>query len=145
MNSRRRFIAIAPWYALGSVSLLAACSDRTPPPESVPAPVPAPTPVAEPGPMPSASPTPMATDASPPQAAPQGAVSPSEAQAVALGYVVLSSQADQAKFPGHASSQICANCSLYSGAAGAQSGPCSIFAGREVAAQGWCTAWAKKA
>ena len=141
MNPRRRFIAIAPWYALGSVSLLAACSDRAPPPESVPAP----TPAAEPGPMPSASPAPMATDASPPQAASQGAVSPSEAQAAALGYVVLSSQADQAKFPGHVSSQVCSNCSLYSGAAGAQSGPCSIFAGREVAAQGWCTAWAKKA
>jgi len=87
----------------------------------------------------------MATDAAPAQGAAGGMVSPSEPQAAALGYVVLTSQADRTKFPAHADSQICANCALYTGAVGAQAGPCSIFAGRQVSAQGWCSAWVKKA
>lgn len=72
-------------------------------------------------------------------------VSPSESQAVALGYVAVSSQADKTKYPTHTEAQKCAGCALYSGAAGAAAGPCSIFAGRQVAAEGWCSAWAKKA
>ncbi len=145
MNPRRRFIAIAPWYALGGVSLLAACSEKAPPPAPVASPAPAPMPAAEPAPMPAASPAPMAADASPSQAATGGAVSPSEPQAVALGYVALSTQADKTKFPAHMDSQVCSGCALYSGAAGAKTGPCSIFAGRQVNAQGWCSAWVKKA
>ena len=72
-------------------------------------------------------------------------MSPSEPQAVALGYVLVSSQADKAKYATHADSQACAGCALYSGAAGAAAGPCSIFAGRQVSAKGWCSAWSKKA
>lgn len=135
MNPRRRFIAIAPWYALGSVSLLAACSDRAPPP------APAPMPAAPPAPAP--APMPAATTTSP--AAAGAMVDPTESQAVALGYVAVSSRADKTKYPAHADSQNCANCVLYSGAAGAAAGPCSIFGGRQVSAQAWCSAWAKKA
>ncbi|MBK8183928.1 MAG: high-potential iron-sulfur protein [Candidatus Competibacteraceae bacterium] len=39
----------------------------------------------------------------------------------------------------------CANCALYTGAAGDATGPCTIFQNKLVTANGWCTAWAKKA
>ena len=42
-------------------------------------------------------------------------------------------------------SATCANCSLYSGKAGAADGPCTLFQGKSVSANGWCTAWVKKA
>jgi len=134
MNPRRRFIAIAPWYALGGASLLVACS---PSPPSAPAPTP------QPAPPPAPAPAPVDMAAAP--AAAGTMVNPSEAQAVALGYVALSSQADKAKYPTHTTAQSCSVCALYSGAAGAPAGPCSIFSGRQVSAQGWCSAWAKKA
>lgn len=136
MNPRRRFIAIAPWLALGSASLLAACSPPPPPP--APAPSPAPEPPA-PAPAPEAA-------ASAPAAAPaaSGVVSVTEPQALALGYVLLTTQVDQAKYPAHTAEQKCLNCALFTGAAGADSGPCSLFGGRQVAAQGWCSAWVKK-
>lgn len=141
MNSRRRFIAIAPWVALGGTSLLAACSDSKAPPSSAPSAAPSPSPT--PAPMPAPSPAPAETSAAPTAAG--AMVSPTEPQAAALGYVAMSSQADQAKYPAHSKSQNCAGCALYTGAAGAAAGPCSIFGGRQVSAQGWCSAWAKKA
>jgi len=131
MNPRRRFIAIAPWYALGGASLLAACSPPAAPPAPMPAPAPAPMPA------------PADTAAAP--AAAGAMVDPAESQATALGYVPVSAQVDKTKYPTHADSQVCGNCALYTGAAGAASGPCSIFGGRQVSAQGWCSAWAKKA
>ena len=137
MNPRRRFIAIAPWYALGGASLLAACSDRAPPAG------PAAGSAASPTPAPVPAPAPVSTSTTP--AAPSAMVDPTESQAVALGYVVATSQVDKAKYKMHVDTQVCANCVLYSGAVGASSGPCSIFAGRQVNAQGWCSAWAKKA
>ena len=72
-------------------------------------------------------------------------VNPTEPQAAALGYVPVSTQVDKTKYQTHADTQVCSNCALYTGAAGAASGPCSIFGGRQVSAQGWCSAWAKKA
>jgi hypothetical protein len=42
-------------------------------------------------------------------------------------------------------SATCANCSLYSGKAGAADGPCTLFQGKSVSANGWCIAWVKKA
>ena len=136
MNPRRRFIAIAPWYALGGASLLAACSDRAPPAAPAVGSAASPTPAPAPAPVTAPTPAPAAAGAM---------VDPAESQAVALGYVVASSQVDKTKFTTHADSQVCANCALYTGAAGASAGPCSIFAGRQVNAQGWCSAWAKKA
>ena len=132
MNPRRRFIALTPWWALGSTAaLLAACSERTPAPAPVPPPAPAPAPVDTAAPAASA--------------APLAAVSAGEPQAAALGYLPLARDADAAKFPKRTAEQQCAGCALYSGAAGSAAGPCSIFGGREVAAAGWCSAWVKKA
>ena len=135
MNPRRRFIAIAPWYALAGSALLAACSPPASPPGSAADPAPTPAPAAA---------TPPVDTAATPAAA-GSMVNPAEPQAVALGYVALSSQVDKARYPMHADSQNCAGCALYSGAAGASAGPCSIFAGRQVSAPGWCSAWSKKA
>jgi hypothetical protein len=59
----------------------------------------------------------------------------SDPQAKALGYVHASAKEDQN----------CANCQLYTGAAGSEWGPCGIFPGKAVNAKGWCTAWVKKA
>jgi hypothetical protein len=39
---------------------------------------------------------------------------------------------------------VCAGCTLYSGAAGAASGPCSLFPGKQVMATGWCSGFIKK-
>ena len=133
MNPRRRFIALTPWWALGSTAvLLAACSERTPAPAPMPAPAPAPA-------------EPAVTAAPGPSPAALGPVNPAEPQAAALGYVALTIQVEAAKYPNHTAAQQCAGCSLYSGAAGSTAGPCSIFGGREVAASGWCSAWVKKA
>lgn len=61
-------------------------------------------------------------------------VSPDDPTAKALGYVEHST----------VDGSSCANCVLYSGAAGAASGPCAIFPGKEVVPTGWCKSYAKK-
>lgn len=38
----------------------------------------------------------------------------------------------------------CANCNLYTGAAGAAAGPCAIFPGKDVTAAGYCNSWIAK-
>ncbi len=135
MNTRRRFVMLMPWVPLAGVSLLAACSDKAPPPSASPAPAPMPAPA----PPAAADTTAPATTGAP------TLVSPSDPQAQTLGYVPVSSQADASKYKTHDASQNCANCALYTGKAGEASGPCPLFAGRLVAAEGWCSAWAKKA
>jgi hypothetical protein len=77
------------------------------------------------------------------QAAPM--VNEKDAQPMALGYVADTTKVDAKKFPKHAATQKCSNCSLYTGKADATSGPCGIFPGKAVAANGWCSAYAKKA
>jgi hypothetical protein len=77
------------------------------------------------------------------QAAPM--VNEKDAQPMALGYVADTTKADGKKFPKHAATQKCSNCSLYTGKADAASGPCGIFPGKAVAANGWCSAYVKKA
>jgi hypothetical protein len=62
-------------------------------------------------------------------------VSVNDPTAKALGYTEASAMAGKT----------CANCALYTGAAGAASGPCAIFPGKEVAAGGYCNSWAPKA
>lgn len=62
-------------------------------------------------------------------------VDPNDAQAKALSYVHESPKPEN----------LCSNCQLYSGKAGAAWGPCTIFPQKEVAAGGWCSAWVKKA
>jgi hypothetical protein len=139
MKTRRRFVMLMPWVPLAGVSLLAACSDKAPPPAASPAPAPAPAP------SPAPSPAAVAEPAAPTTASAPTLVSPSDPQAQTLGYVPLSSQADGMKYKTHAASQNCSNCALYTGKAGEAAGPCPLFAGRLVSAEGWCSAWAKKA
>ena len=66
-------------------------------------------------------------------------------QAVALGYVADTTKANKAKYPNHAPTQMCQNCSLWQGKAGAANGPCPIFGGKLVSAKGWCSTYVKKA
>ena len=54
--------------------------------------------------------------------------------AKALGYVEVSVVAGKN----------CANCNLYTGAAGADAGPCAIFPGKAVTAAGYCNSWIPK-
>jgi hypothetical protein len=67
-------------------------------------------------------------------------VSPDDPTAKAVNYVEDVAKAKAAK-PG----STCANCTLYTGAAGSAQGPCGLFPGKQVKAEGWCTAWTKKA
>jgi hypothetical protein len=77
------------------------------------------------------------------QAAPL--VDEKNAQAMALGYAADSAKVDGKKYPKHAATQLCANCTLYTGKPGEASGPCGIFPGKQVTAKGWCSAYVKKA
>lgn len=72
-------------------------------------------------------------------------VAETDANAKGLGYVADTAKADAAKYPKHAAAQMCSNCALFQGKAGAASGGCPLFAGKEVTAKGWCSAYAKKA
>lgn len=129
MTTRRRFIALIP--VTGAV-LAAACSKQETPPAAAPAPAQAPV-AAAPAPVPAA----------PVAAGPM--LDEADAAAVALGYVADSARVDKVRFPNHAATQLCANCTLYQGAAGAEAGPCPLFAGKQVSAKGWCASYVKKA
>lgn len=65
-------------------------------------------------------------------------------QAQALGYVSDATTVDTTAQPRYEAGQACANCALFMGAEGDESGPCSIFPGRLVAATGWCSVYAPK-
>jgi High potential iron-sulfur protein len=75
----------------------------------------------------------------------QAALTETDAQAVALGYVADATRTDTKKYPKYAAGQACSSCALYQGKAGDALGACPLFAGKQVAAKGWCSAWAKKA
>lgn len=66
-------------------------------------------------------------------------------QAVALGYKADTTKVDKAKYPKHAATQLCNNCSLYQGKPADKGAGCPLFAGKQVAGKGWCSAWVKKA
>lgn len=68
-----------------------------------------------------------------------------DATAKALGYAADTTKVDGKKFPKHAATQQCSNCTLFQGKAADASGPCPIFAGKQVAAKGWCSSYVKKA
>lgn len=68
-----------------------------------------------------------------------------DAQAVALGYVLDTKKVDKAKFSKYADGQHCSNCALFQGKPGDAAGPCPLYAGKSVAATAWCSAWNKKA
>lgn len=67
-----------------------------------------------------------------------------DSTAVGLGYVADASRVDAAKYKSHVAGQVCSNCALFGGAAGAEAGPCPLYAGHWVAAKGWCSAYQKK-
>ena len=68
-------------------------------------------------------------------------VSESDADAQKLGYKEVASTVDKARYPNYAAGQECANCSLYAGKAGEDSGGCTLFGTRLVAAHGWCASY----
>lgn len=74
----------------------------------------------------------------------QAMVAENDPQAMGLGYKADATKVDKAKQPKYAAGQLCSNCAIYQGKAGAPAGGCAIFPGKQVAANGWCTAWAKK-
>ncbi|MFT5572789.1 MAG: hypothetical protein ACI9FR_001713 [Cryomorphaceae bacterium] len=63
--------------------------------------------------------------------------------AMALSYKEKSTEVDSAKHANHNDTQLCSNCSLYTGGADPWGG-CAIFPGKLVAADGWCAAYAAK-
>lgn len=75
----------------------------------------------------------------------QAMVLETDPQPSSLGYKADASKVDKSNQPKYAVGQICGNCSLFQGAAGAAAGVCPLFAGKQVATKGWCSAWAKKA
>ena len=74
----------------------------------------------------------------------QALVSPSDPQAIALGFVTDATKADKAKFPQYTAGQHCGSCSLYQGKAGSANGPCVLFAEKHVPMNGWCSGYTKK-
>ena len=79
------------------------------------------------------------------QADAQAMVAETDPQATALGYKLDATKIDKAKQTKYAASQVCANCALFQGAAGAAAGGCPLFAGKQVSSKAWCSAYAKKA
>ena len=69
--------------------------------------------------------------ASLPSHAADAPVDPESAQAKALQYVSESEKSDQK----------CGNCTLYSGAEGADMGACPLFQGASVMSEAWCSAY----
>lgn len=74
----------------------------------------------------------------------QAMVDEKDPTAASLGYHADATKTDKAKQPKYVAGQVCANCALYQGKAGAAAGPCPIFAGKQVAAKAWCNAYVKK-
>lgn len=74
----------------------------------------------------------------------QQKLDPKDPQAVALGYVDNTTQADGKKFPKHSNDQKCSGCQFFSGTGGAKQGPCAVFGGKLVSSSGWCNSWVKK-
>jgi hypothetical protein len=74
----------------------------------------------------------------------QAMVDEKDPTAAGLGYVADAKKADAKKYSKYAPGQMCSNCTLFQGAAGAKAGGCPLFVGKQVAATGWCSAYAKK-
>jgi hypothetical protein len=64
-------------------------------------------------------------------------------QAVALGYKHDTAMVDKTKYPKHAATQHCSNCSFFQGKPDDKWAGCSMFGRKQVAAGGWCLAWNK--
>ena len=142
-TDRRQFLK----YVGGSAALagLTACGGGGSEPE---APAAASESAPEPDTPAMSEPAPADMPAEPPAEATAAELTPlkdDDPQAQALGYVSDASTVDGAAQPRFEAGQACANCALFMGAAGDDSGTCSIFPGRLVAASGWCSVNAPKA
>lgn len=139
MKNRRDFIQAVPFAA---AAVLAACGGK--PPEQPAAPAPAPEPAPAPAPEAAAPPPADPMAAAPVDPSTYPLLEETEATAQALGYKADSTTVDASKFPTHVAGNMCSGCSLYSGAAGAPTGPCSLFPQKQVSANGWCSGFIKK-
>ncbi len=63
--------------------------------------------------------------------------------AVALGYRHDTAQVDAKKYPKHAASQRCNNCSFWQGKPDDAWAGCAMFGRKQIANAGWCQVWAK--
>lgn len=77
-------------------------------------------------------------------AAAPGKLKETEPLGKALGYKEDTRQVDAKKYPTHKPDQRCDGCKVYTGKAGAPTGPCTTAGNRLVTAAGWCTAYVKK-
>ena len=134
MKNRREIIQLMPFAA---AAVLTACGGKPADTASSPAPAPA----AEPAP---AAPEAVAPAPAPVDPAALPMLDEADPVAAALGYVPDAARVDTGKHPNFVAGSLCANCNLYSGAAGAASGPCSLFPGKQVSAAGWCASYVKK-
>lgn len=64
-------------------------------------------------------------------------------QAVALGYRHDTTKVDGKKFPKHAATQRCNNCSFWQGKPEDPWAGCAMFGRKQIAGPGWCVAWQK--
>ncbi len=133
MKSRREIIQLMPFAA---VAVLAACGGK--PADTTGGTAPAPSAA----PTPPAAPAPAAPAAVDPTTLPM--LDEADPVASALGYVADAARVDTARHPNFVAGSACANCNLYSGAAGDQAGPCSLFPGKRVSAAGWCASYVKR-
>jgi hypothetical protein len=72
-------------------------------------------------------------------------LSPTDPQAIGLGYDPDHNKVSKVKHPNFVAGSHCAICSLYQGAPKSTSGPCALFPGKHVDSNGWCSAFQKKA
>lgn len=79
------------------------------------------------------------------QAAAAPVLSETDPQAISLGYKADNTKVDKAKYPQHATGQMCSGCNFYQGKPADAMAPCQLFAGKQVAGKGWCSAYVKKA
>lgn len=70
-------------------------------------------------------------------------VEESDETAVTLGYKHDTTKVDAAKYPKHAATQHCANCSFWQGKPDDPWAGCAMFGRKHVANAGWCQVWAK--
>lgn len=70
-------------------------------------------------------------------------VDEADEQAVALGYRHETTKVDAKKYPQHAATQHCANCSFWQGKPDDAWAGCAMFGRKQVAKGGWCQAWVK--
>lgn len=68
-------------------------------------------------------------------------VEESDENAVALGYRHDTKNVDAKKYPKHAATQHCGNCSFWQGGKTDDWGGCAMFGRKQIANAGWCQAW----